>query len=133
MKSEAEILEGIVHLELYIDEQIEKYDLDRVAIAIVCENDTVYDAEFGTEKTQRYQAASLSKVVTAYSTLYLVQEGLLDLDTPLVEYLDTPYITDDPRAGLITARMVLSHTSGLPNDMGVATLRRLVIRDDVSK
>ena len=78
-----------------------------------------------------FQAASLSKPVFAYAVLKLAQEGLLNLDAPLVSYLPHGYlhiqnlfafgqppITDRVEASelqLVTARMVLSHTSGLPN------------------
>jgi excisionase family DNA binding protein len=62
-----------------------------------------------------FQAASLSKPVFAYAVLKARAEGLLDLDTPLSAYLPEPYIPGDPRLGRITARHVLSHTTGLPN------------------
>ncbi|MBA4148221.1 MAG: cyanophycinase [Verrucomicrobia bacterium] len=62
-----------------------------------------------------FEAASMSKPVFAYVALQLVQEGLLDLDTPLVEILGRPYITDEPLHKRITARMVLTHTTGFPN------------------
>ncbi len=51
----------------------------------------------------------------AYASLQLVEEGLLDLDRPLIEYLPYPAIENDARLNLITARMVLSHTTGFPN------------------
>ncbi|MBV7336954.1 beta-lactamase family protein [Chloroflexi bacterium TSY] len=44
-----------------------------------------------------------------------VEEGELDLDKPLHEYYPHPDIMDDRRVKDITARMVLSHRSGLPN------------------
>jgi CubicO group peptidase (beta-lactamase class C family) len=53
--------------------------------------------------------------VFAYAVLQLVEQGRLDLDKPLVEYLDKPYLPDEPRHRTITARMVLCHTSGFPN------------------
>jgi CubicO group peptidase (beta-lactamase class C family) len=62
-----------------------------------------------------FEAASLSKPVYAYAVLQLVARGTLDLDRPLDTYLPAPYPIDDPRGSAITARHVLSHTSGLPN------------------
>lgn len=78
-----------------------------------------------------FQAASLSKPVFSYAVLKLAQEGLLALDTPLVEYLPQGYWhvqnpfafghppissrVTAPELRAVTARMVLSHSSGLPN------------------
>jgi CubicO group peptidase (beta-lactamase class C family) len=62
-----------------------------------------------------FEAASLSKPVFAYAVLRLVAHGTLDLDRPLDSYLPAPYPIGDPRGTAITARHVLSHTSGLPN------------------
>src|SRR5690606_24148031 len=44
----------------------------------------------------------------------LVENGILDLDTPLYKYLPLTEISDE-RHKLITAAMALSHTTGLPN------------------
>jgi CubicO group peptidase (beta-lactamase class C family) len=62
-----------------------------------------------------FEAASLSKPVFAYLVMLLVQDGKLDLDRPLDAYLGAPYVPDDPRAASITARHVLSHTTGYRN------------------
>lgn len=62
-----------------------------------------------------FSAASLSKPIFAYIVFQLVEEGILELDTPLYTYFDYPDIAHDPRNKLVTAKMVLSHTSGLPN------------------
>lgn len=62
-----------------------------------------------------FEAASMSKLPFAYAALKLVEQGKLDLDRPLVEYLDKPYLPEEPRHRRITARMVLSHQTGLPN------------------
>ena len=60
-----------------------------------------------------FEACSMTKPVFAYTVLKLVEDGKLDLDRPLVEYLDEG--PDQAYRRLITARMVLSHTTGLPN------------------
>lgn len=62
-----------------------------------------------------FEAASLSKPVFAYAALKLVDAGKLDLDKPLVQYLGKPYIENDDRINLITARRVLTHSTGFPN------------------
>ena len=67
------------------------------------------------------QAASLGKPVFAYMVLKHCELGNLDLDTPLCDYLPEPLLVDEPRLPLITARRVLSHTTGLPNWSSEAT------------
>jgi CubicO group peptidase (beta-lactamase class C family) len=69
-----------------------------------------------------FDVASLSKPVAAYIALQLVDQGVLDLDTPLsamgIATLP-PALVGSP----ITARHVLTHTSGLPNLRGPEPLK----------
>lgn len=78
-----------------------------------------------------FEAASLSKPLFAYICLRLVDEGKLDLDKPLVEYVSLDSIErffllhklQDKRFLKITARMCLSHSAGFPNGrMGVVPI-----------
>ncbi len=71
-----------------------------------------------------FEAASLSKPVFAYMALKLCEDGVLDLDTPLIEYLPEEQrsqerlfnrVVNEPRLRCITTRHVLSHTPGFPN------------------
>ena len=61
-----------------------------------------------------FEAASLGKPVFAYAMLRLVDAGVMDLDRPLYDYLPLPD-TNNARMRRVTARHVLSHTTGLPN------------------
>lgn len=61
-----------------------------------------------------FPAASLAKPVSAWVALRLADRGLLDLDRPLKAYVPD-HAPSDPRADLVTARHVLSHTSGFRN------------------
>lgn len=62
-----------------------------------------------------FEAASMSKLLMACAALKLVEQGKLDLDRSLAEYLDKPYLPEEPRYRRITARMVLLHTTGFHN------------------
>jgi len=62
-----------------------------------------------------FQAASISKPVFAYVVCSLVEEGVLDLDRPLSLYGAEPFVIDDPLLEQVSARHVLSHTTGWPN------------------
>ena len=59
-----------------------------------------------------FEAASVSKTVFAYAVMKLCEKGVLNLDTPLLKYGAKPLLEGDPRVEQITARHVLSHTSG---------------------
>jgi CubicO group peptidase (beta-lactamase class C family) len=62
-----------------------------------------------------YNVASLAKPVSAVLALRLADAKLIDLDAPLAADFVDPDIAASPYAGRVTPRMVLSHTSGLPN------------------
>ncbi|HEX8571313.1 MAG TPA: serine hydrolase domain-containing protein [Allosphingosinicella sp.] len=73
--------------------------------------------------------ASLTKAVFAYTVMQLVEEGKLDLDQPLAEYLPRPLpvygnldaygnwrdLAGDDRWRRLTARHLLTHSSGWAN------------------
>jgi CubicO group peptidase (beta-lactamase class C family) len=59
-----------------------------------------------------FVAASLGKILFAYAVLRLVDDGKLDLDRPLKDYFPEAAPTGE-WGGRVTARQVLSHSSGL--------------------
>jgi len=62
-----------------------------------------------------FEAGSVSKTVFAYAVLKLCDKGVLNLDTPLTKFTPDRFLDGDPRLDLITARHVLSHTTGFQN------------------
>lgn len=62
-----------------------------------------------------FQAASISKPVTATAMLRLVERGALALDTNVNAYLTTWKVPDDtfPTSAKVTLRRLVSHTAGL--------------------
>jgi CubicO group peptidase (beta-lactamase class C family) len=78
-----------------------------------------------------FEAASLSKPVVAYLALQLVDRKQLDLDAPLATYVASLNASplgsaEDLRA--LTARRILTHTSGLPSEPPAAGPLRLQFR-----
>ncbi|MGI2710330.1 serine hydrolase domain-containing protein [Bacillus cytotoxicus] len=63
-------------------------------------------------KDTLYGIGSTSKVYTAAAVMKLVDEGKVDLDTPVVRYIPE-FKMKDKRYKRITTRMLLNHSSGL--------------------
>ena len=61
-----------------------------------------------------FEAGSVSKTVFAYAVMKLREKKVLNLDTPLTKYVSERWLSE-PHFDQITARQVLSHTTGLPN------------------
>lgn len=121
-----------------IEELTRAAEVQGLTVTILNDAQTVYSRPFGFANlpagqplrvsTELY-GASLSKAVFAVLVMKLVEQGVLDLDTPLQEYVDEPLwknqgtewhedlsdLRDDPRYRRITARMSLSHSTGMPN------------------
>jgi beta-glucosidase-like glycosyl hydrolase/CubicO group peptidase (beta-lactamase class C family) len=75
------------------------------------------ELQYGTRRpvtpTSLFDLASVSKVVgTTTAAMMLVDEGRLDLDAPVVDYLPW-WARGDPRKNAVTVRHLLLHRSGL--------------------
>ncbi len=101
-----------------------KYNVPGVSIALIDNAEVIWAKGFGVLDARRgvavtpdsvMEVASLSKPFFAYLVLMWAEESNIDLDTPLYTYLGQDYLPNDKRDELITARMVLTHSSGLPN------------------
>ncbi len=111
-------------LEKLIPVLMDKAAIPGLQVALIYEGNEVWHKAFGVKslKTKEplndetlFDGASLSKPVLAYTGMRLIDRGGFDLDTPLTRYRPYPDVKDDDRVNRITARMVLSHTTGFPN------------------
>ncbi|MEE8583640.1 MAG: serine hydrolase domain-containing protein, partial [Acidobacteriota bacterium] len=102
---------------------MQQADIPGLQIALIQDGKVVWNQAFGqadkagkVEASQEtlFPAASLSKPVFAYAVLKLAEQGKIDLDQPISQYLPG-YIEEDARIDAITARHVLSHSCGFPN------------------
>jgi D-alanyl-D-alanine carboxypeptidase len=94
------------------------------SVAVMIDGTVVHEFAFGervegsgdvVDPTDRFRIASVSKMITAITTLRLVEQGVLSLDDPvgqrLIDHLGVQ--SADPDAAGITVRALLSHTAGL--------------------
>ena len=103
-----------------------------LALALISDSKVSYLKAYGMADVAESRAlqtdtvmygASLTKAAFAYMVMTLVQEGLVDLDRPISEYLPKPLdqyedysdLAGDERWQMWTLRMLLSHQAGLPN------------------
>lgn len=119
----ADVQRDIMRLETLIPQLMSEGDVPGMSIALIRDAKIYWARGFGVKDVNTkapvdlstmFEAASLSKPVFAYAVMKMVERGELDLDTPLSKYLPA-YIENDERLNLITARRVLSHTTGFPN------------------
>ena len=95
-----------------------------LAIAVIERGKLAWSQGFGVKKAGEsepvtkdtlFGAASLSKPLFAYAVLLMRDEKLIDLDRPLWNYLPYEDLPAGDQAKQITARHVLSHSTGLQN------------------
>lgn len=116
-------MSGLETFDHYIDSSMKSWHCPGAAVAIVKGDDVLHQSVHGlrdvedqlpmTEDT-RFAMASVTKSFTAMSVALLVDEGKLEWDKPVREYmpefiLDDPYVTQH-----VTVRDMLSHRTGLP-------------------
>jgi CubicO group peptidase (beta-lactamase class C family) len=111
-------------MDQFVQHELDSLHLMGLSIAVVNDGKVVYHHAVGlanvytqekmTDRTM-FEFASMGKSVFAFFVMRLVDEHILSLDTPLYKYMPYPDIAYDNRYQLITARMVLDHTTGFPN------------------
>ena len=133
---------SIEEIERTITRLMEEAWVAGLSVAVINGGQIVYlkafgsrDEEAGTLANEEtvFNAASFSKTVFAWLAMILAEEGIVDLDRPLHEYLEKPLpehanyadLAGDDRYKSITARHVLSHTTGFPNWRFLAEEKRL--------
>ena len=65
-----------------------------------------------------YNIASVSKMYSALAVMQLADEGKVELDAPVTEYLPE-FEMDDERYKNLTVRMLMDHTNGLAMGNGI--------------
>lgn len=114
----------------YVDYQINKlmkeHDLPSVVVALIDDQEVVYKQAYGFSNIEEqtpatldaiYKLGSITKVFTGIEIMRMYEEGLIDLDAPITDYLpdfsiNSRFSSSEP----ITIRSILAHRSGLPRN-----------------
>lgn len=121
-------------LEDFISEQIAENNIPGMSVAIVEGNHIKYAKGFGARdlkdnlpatKDTLYGVASITKSFTASAVMKLVEEGKLDINVSISEYLPVKWGDE------VTIHNLLTHSSGMPS-LGVseALIDRIIGMDE---
>jgi CubicO group peptidase (beta-lactamase class C family) len=114
---------SFVKLDKVLKEIATRWGIPGMAVGVVEAGEIIYAGGFGVQSLETnapittdsiFCVASIAKCFVANAILQLVEQGQLDLDGTICQYL--PYFRlDDERYRQITLRQMLSHTSGMPD------------------
>jgi CubicO group peptidase (beta-lactamase class C family) len=106
-------------IDRLVGESMQAHGVPGVSIAIIDDFEVVYARGYGFAESGRpvetetlFQAASLSKPVTAVVAAAASEEGLIDLDADVAGMLTSWRPPPMPYEGPVTLRMLLAHRAG---------------------
>jgi CubicO group peptidase (beta-lactamase class C family) len=110
-------------IDSYLSSAVEVLGLPGLAAAVADAEAVIYSGAFGVRSLESgdplgpenlFHMASVSKPFVATAVMQLVEQGKIDLDAPVTEYLPYFRLADDRFRG-ITIRSMLDHSSGMPD------------------
>lgn len=117
----------IDYLEDRVPELLEYYDVPGATIALVKDGEVTWTEAYGEADRENdrptttetiFRVASITKSVTAWGVMALVERGEIELDDPVERHVtrwELPEAEFDTRE--VTVRRLLSHTSGLQMEL----------------
>ncbi|MFG1909734.1 serine hydrolase domain-containing protein [Kribbella sp. NPDC048928] len=122
----------VADLQQRVPGLLEEHRLPGMAIGICDADSVVWSAGFGSTRTgglpiesgTRFSVQSCSKMYTATAVLLAVQEGLVELDAPILRYLPEFRVNssfEEHPERRITLRHLLGHTAGFTHEAPVGS------------
>ncbi len=120
----------VTKFEDKIRKVMDSLDYPGISISIINNSKIVYSNVFGLANSETiekvtvetvFQGASLSKPLFAYFIMKMMEEGKINLDSPIFPFLEPVFPKEAIEENslenykLLTPRMILSHTTGIPN------------------
>src|SRR5262245_15977561 len=117
----AKYAEAVRALEGLINHEVEAKRLPAVSVALVDDQQVVWAAGFGFRDPAAripataatvYRVGSVSKLFTDLAVMRLAEQGALNIDAPVTDYLPD-FRPQNPFGTPITLRQLMAHRSGL--------------------
>jgi CubicO group peptidase (beta-lactamase class C family) len=131
-------------IDRWIDSLMKEWNIPGLALGIVYKDQLIYGKGYGyrdlekklpVETTTLFPIASNTKLFTATAACMLAEEGKLNLNRPVKNYLPTLNFSTEELNARITLLDMLSHRTGLPRYDGIwanATFSRKEIASKIS-
>jgi len=114
-----------------VEEEMKTLKIPGAAVAIVEAGETTFAVGFGSRHPQRndpvqpttlFRIGSVTKTLTAIGLLGLVEQGLVDINAPITDYIpEFSFARDANWAPSITVRNLLTHTSAIADYFEIDT------------
>ncbi|MFH1998303.1 MAG: serine hydrolase [Planctomycetota bacterium] len=107
----------------YVMKRMEEFEVPGMAVGVIQNGKVIFSEGFGYRDVEKklkvspqtlFSIGSVSKPFTALSLAMLVDEGRLDWDRPMIEYLPDFRLKDEYATLHTTPRDLLCHRTGLP-------------------
>ena len=102
-----------------------QYNVAGMTVAVTDGEKIIYSESIGvdnvdtavpTSKDSVFRIASVSKTFTAVVIMRLCEDGVLELDKPIINYIPNIQFSDPKANDTMTLRHLLTHTGGMPAD-----------------
>ena len=126
-ETEPDYTEALREIEGRIVREIDRQGIVGLSIAVVDGDRLVWSRGYGWSDRERrvratsgtvYRMGSISKLFTGTAVMQLAEQGAIDIDAPITEYLPGFELRErfegDPP---VTARNLMTHHSGMPSDL----------------
>ena len=116
-------------IDKQIAEDIEKYHIPAMAVAVVNKDSVLFEKTYGNceSANQPFIIGSMSKSFTAIAIMQLYEQGKIDLESPIDEYIDTSkWFEENTDHRRITVKDLLHHTSGITTYQTFGSLKSTV-------
>jgi CubicO group peptidase (beta-lactamase class C family) len=112
-------------LEALVKHEMERLQIPGVTVAVMRDGAVTangygvisLNTNYPTRPDTLFQIGSNTKVFTATLAMIAQEQGLLDLDRPVKEYLPDLQLADEKALQTITMRHLFTHTSGMEGDI----------------